>query len=148
LQCAVAVFENGVSIGVVIRKRGPRSPRIREPTQAAEGKSLDQGFFEPLTRPSRLGVPRPAISDDMTELMAELVYLYRFPSLESSRADSRSSPLDARFCRGKVGLGRLVADAVARRRLCLESEGVNFDEAFRGLMRDTIRITSGHGGPD
>ena len=56
LQGVVAVFENGVCIGVIIRKRRPRSPGIREPPEAAEGESLDQRLFEPLAPPSRLGV--------------------------------------------------------------------------------------------
>jgi hypothetical protein len=40
LQRAVAVFENGVCIGVVIWTGRPRSPGIREPPKAAEGERL------------------------------------------------------------------------------------------------------------
>jgi hypothetical protein len=43
-----------------IRKGRPRSPGTREPAEAVQGERLDQGLFEPLTRPSRLAVPLPS----------------------------------------------------------------------------------------
>lgn len=68
------------------------------------------------------------------------------PRIESSEQQVLAAGRSILTRQSEVGLarGRCGGTAPIMRGI----SGVNFDEAFRGLMRDTIRITSGHGGPD
>jgi hypothetical protein len=73
LDQILPVFPNGVGEGGIVWKGWALLPTVGEQPQAADRKSLDERFLQPLARQSRRRLALPAVAQHMAELVAELI---------------------------------------------------------------------------